>query len=77
MYISSVTQTSDTGVALDKRTASQGAVTCACTVKKRFNVSCPQRIVSEIEGYLEAADERPIYLATLTLVHGIAISVFV
>ena len=35
------------------------------------------KTVSEIKSYLETLSECPTYLATLTFVHGIAVSVFV
>ena len=37
----------------------------------------PSKTVPKTKGYLETAIERPTYLATLTSVHGIAISVFI
>ena len=45
---------------------------------KGLNVSCRhKKTVSETKGYPETSIERPVYFATLTLVHGIAFSAFV
>ena len=44
---------------------------------QQVKVSGRQNTVSEIKCYVETATERPTFWATFTLVHGIAIPVFV
>ena len=44
---------------------------------KLFNVSGCLKMVSETKGDLEIVVKQPTYFETLTLVHGIAISLFV
>lgn len=56
MVISSVTLMSDSNIALNKCTASQGVVIlCLGILMKRFDVSDRPKMVSETKGYLETA----------------------
>ena len=75
MFISTVTLTSDSHVALNELQVKE--YLCFIVFKQQFNIYERQKPVSKIKCYLETASDHPTYFATLMLVHGIAICVFV
>ena len=75
-FISPVKSTFESDVAFKERTTDQVSFFCVLVVfMKRFNVSGCQKKVSKTNDYVMTTTERSTYLATLTSMHRIAISV--